>query len=338
MRIEREDDMSATDPGVAPEMPAEPLEAAEEHVTRRVPVVDPAATAGDIRALLAAHPFDSVAAVAVVEGERLAGLVTIDVLVRARSDAPAATIMDRDPPRIAPGVNREAVAWAAVQRGEDTLAVVDAGGRFLGLVPPHELLRLLLAEHDEDMARLGGFLAGVSIARHASEEPVIRRFWHRLPWLVVGLAGAVAAAQIVGAFEQQLRETVAIAFFIPGIVYMADAVGTQTETIVVRGLSVGVPVGRVLRRELLTGLLVGATIAAIFLLVGALTWGGEIALAVSLALFASCSVATMVAMSLPSLIDRAGLDPAFGSGPLSTVVQDLLSIVIYFAIALALID
>jgi len=329
--------VSATDPGVRPDIPTEPL-AAEDHVTRRVPVVDPATTAGDIRALLAGQPFDSVAAVAVVEGERLAGLVPIDVIVRAPADARAATIMDREPPRIAPGVNREAVAWAAVQRGEDTLAVVDARGRFMGLVPPHELLRMLLAEHDEDMARLGGFLAGVSIARHASEEPVLRRYWHRLPWLVVGLIGAIAAAQIVGAFEQQLRETVAIAFFIPSIVYMADAVGTQTETIVVRGLSVGIPVGRVLRRELLTGFLVGATIAVVFLPVGALAWGGEIAVAVSLALFASCSIATMVAMSLPSLIARAGLDPAFGSGPLSTVVQDLLSIVIYFGITLTIID
>jgi magnesium transporter len=319
-------------------MPTESLEDVGEHVIRRVPVVGPGMTAGDIRALLAEHPFDSVAAVAVVEGERLAGLVPIDVVVRAPADAPASTIMDQEPPRLVPGVNREAVAWAAIQRGEDTLAVVDAAGRFLGLVPPHELLRLLLAEHDEDMARLGGFLAGVSIARHASEEPVLRRFWHRIPWLIVGLVGAVAAAQIVGAFEDELRKTVAIAFFIPSIVYMADAVGTQTETIVVRGLSVGVPVGRVLRRELLTGVLVGATIAAIFLPLGALIWGGEIALAVSLALFASCSVATMVAMSLPSLIDRAGLDPAFGSGPLSTVVQDLLSILIYFAIALTLIN
>lgn len=314
-----------------------PLGEAEEHVTRRVPVVAPSTTAGDMRALLGGASFDTVAAVAVVEDERLVGLVPIDVVVRAPAEAVAAALMDREPPRMAPGQSREAVTWEAVQRGEDTLAVVDERGRFRGLVPPHELLRLLLAEHDEDMARLGGFLAGVSMARHASEEPVFRRLWHRLPWLVVGLLGAVAAAQIVGAFEDRLRETVAIAFFIPGIVYMADAVGTQTETLVVRGLSVGIPVGRVLRRELVTGFLVGIAIALVFLPIGVFAWDATIAVAVSLSLFASCSIATLVAMSLPSLIDRVGLDPAFGSGPLSTVVQDLLSILIYFGITFWLI-
>lgn len=79
------------------------------------------------------------------------------------------------------------------------------------------------------------------------------------------------------------------------------------------------------------------TIALVFLPIGAYAWGGTIAVAVSLSLFASCSIATLVAMSLPSLIDRVGLDPAFGSGPLSTVVQDLLSILIYFGITFWLI-
>jgi len=76
-------------------------------------------------------------------------------------------------------------------------------------------------------------------------EPVERRFQHRLPWLLVGLAGALLAADFVGRFEGHLQETVMLAFFIPGIVYLADAVGTQTETIVVRGLSVGVTMQRV---------------------------------------------------------------------------------------------
>jgi magnesium transporter len=61
-----------------------------------------------------------------------------------------------------------------------------------------------------------------------------------LPWLFLGLLGAIIAADIVGAFERRLEEHVLLAFFIPGIVYLADAVGTQTEALVIRGLSVGV--------------------------------------------------------------------------------------------------
>jgi magnesium transporter len=120
----------------------------------------------------------------------------------------------------------------------------------------------------------------------------------------------------VGAFEHQLDENVLLAFFVPGIVYMADAVGTQTEALVIRGLSVGVPVGRIIGRELLTGLLVGVLLAAAFLPVGLVLWDeDDVIVAVAIALLAACSTATVVAMALPWVLSRLGRDPAFGSGP-----------------------
>ena len=85
---------------------------------------------------------------------------------------------------------------------------------------------------------------------------------------------------------------------------------------------------------LVTGVLIGVVIGVVFLPLAWVAWGsGPVAVAVSLALFASCAVATLVAMGLPFLLQRLGRDPAFGSGPLATVVQDLLSLAIYFAVA-----
>jgi hypothetical protein len=153
--------------------------------------------------------------------------------------------MDPNPPVVSPGIDQERAAWHAVQSGEATLAVVDEGGAFLGFIPPSKMLKVLLWEHDEDMARLGGFVRDAEATRTASEEPVLRRYWHRLPWLLLGLVGAFVAAGLMGAFEQELEANVLLAFFIPGIVYMADAVGTQTETLIIRGLSVGVTVRQV---------------------------------------------------------------------------------------------
>jgi magnesium transporter len=119
---------------------------------------------------------------------------------------------------------------------------------------------------------------------------------------------------------------------------MADAVGTQTETLIIRGLSVGVGIGRVARREIITGLLVGLLLAVLVLPVILVIWGNpEVAVSVALALLAACSIATVIAMALPWVFNRLGKDPAFGSGPLATVVQDLLSIVVYLMIAKALI-
>jgi magnesium transporter len=155
-----------------------------------------------------------------------------------------------------------------------------------------------------------------------------------MPWLLLGLAGALIAAAIVGSFEEEIRSQVLLASFLPGVVYLADAVGTQTEAIVIRGLSAGVRVPQIAVREMLSGVLVGLAIAAAFVPLAWLIWGdGEVAVGVGLGLLAACSIATVVAMELPWLFQRLGVDPAFGSGPLATVIQDLLSILVYFLIA-----
>jgi magnesium transporter len=315
------------------------LETASQHMSSRVPVAAPATLAREIRESLVGQSFDTVAAVAVCADGLLLGVIRNEDLIVARDDARASELMDDSPPVVVPGADQEAAAWKAAQHGEAILAVVDDTGRFRGFVPPHRLLAILLHEHDEDMARFGGYLHDASAARTASLESLSRRYKHRLPWLLIGLAGAFLSAGIVGSFEKQLEANVVIAFFIPGIVYMADAVGTQTETLMVRGLSVGVSIRDVLQRELLTGLFVGITLSLLFIPVALWRWrDSELAIAIALALLAACSIATLVALILPWAFHRLGRDPAFGSGPLATVVQDLLSMLIYFAIVLLITD
>jgi magnesium transporter len=301
--------------------------------------VNAGATVAEIWVVLQARRFASVADVAVCDSGRLLGLIRIEDVLAAPGDATAERLMDKDPPVVHPDEDQEVAAWKAVRHRGGSLAVVDENGVFVGLIPPPALVGISLQEHDEDLARLGGYLRGTSAARSASEEPILRRFWHKVPWLAVGLFGALIAADIVGAFEGRLRQNVLLAFFIPSIVYLADAVGTQTETVVVRGLSVGVGVRRFALRELVTGVLVGATVAAAFFPIVLWRWGdSEVALAVSVSLLAACSIATTVAMALPALIQAMGKDPAFGSGPLATVIQDLLSIVIYLSVSSLLVN
>jgi magnesium transporter len=310
------------------------FESAAQHVSTGVPVAAPTHRAGELRLELVGRRYECASHVVVCEGERFLGIVRIEDLLCARANAALADLMDRDAPVVAPGVDQEVAAWHAVRHGESALSVVDADGRFMGVIPPHRLLAVLLSEHEEDLSRLGGFLKSTAVARTTSEEPVERRFRHRLPWLLLGLGGALLAARFVGWFETQLQERVMLAFFVPGIVYLADAVGTQTETVVVRGLSVGVSIRQMVGRELLAGLVIGLSMA---LVGGPLVWWGwgqpDIAWCVGLSMFAACSTATLAAMALPWMFDSIGLDPAFGSGPLATVVQDLASILIYFAVA-----
>lgn len=321
-------------PEPAPDLRPTLLGTARQHATDRVPR---AARSDSVEAVLTAlrgRQFDAASVVAVVEQERLEGLVTIERLLAAPPGATVAAVMDPDPPVVTSVTDQEHAAWAAFQHGEPGLAVVDEDARFVGLISPQQLLGVLLSEHDEDVARVGGFLATSAEARAASTAPVRQRLAVRLPWLVVGFAGAVLSALLVGLFETQLEREVLIAFFVPGVVYLADAVGTQTEALIVRGLSLGVDVRRTAWLELVTGLLVGAFLGAIALPAVYLLWGDlPVACTVAVALFAASSFATVIATALPALIHRAGKDPAYGAGPLSTVIQDLLSLVVYFLAA-----
>ena len=308
---------------------------AGEHATRDVPTARPEQTVGEVHLALMGKEFDFADDLAVLEHESLVGLVPLERLFASESDTRVQEVMDPDVRTVSPETDQEALAWQMVQSGASSVGVVDSAGKFLGLVAPHRMLVVLLREHDEDAARLAGYLASTQRARQASEERVGRRLWHRLPWLLVGLAGALASAALIGAFERQLDDNVLLAFFIPGVVYMSAAIGIQTQTVLIRGFSVGIPVRRVLRGELISGVLLSAVIAAAFFPVALIGWSNDgVALGVALALFASGLASTLVAIALPWGFQRAGADPAFGAGPLATLIQDLLTIAIYFAVAL----
>jgi magnesium transporter len=321
--------------------PAPPVEwrsaSAGELSVTDVPRAAPGSTAGEVRDSLAGARFASAAEIAVVEDGRLIGLVSIERLLAA-ADMERIDTLAEEAATVTPETDLEVATRQAARAGRRSVAVVEADGGFRGIVPAERLLAVLELEHEEDLARLGGFRAGATMARTAAEEAVPRRLWHRLPWLVIGLLGAMASAVIVGGFEDKLREEILLALFVPAVVYMADAVGTQTEAVVIRGMSVGVSLRGIVVRELTTGLIVGVVIGAAFFPFAFVVWGDEaVAATVAVALVVSCSVATVVAMALPYAIARFGGDPAFGAGPLATVVQDLLSILAYFTIALILI-
>jgi magnesium transporter len=271
----------------------------------------------------------------------LPGVTAIEDLAvpveRLLEAGPSTWLVDPAPCSVAPGTPAEHAAHLAARAGARSLWVTGDAGQVLGIVPPERLAEVLVHEHDEDLARMGGYRSAGAEARSAAREPIPARLRHRLPWLLVGLAGAMASAVLVASFEEQLREVVLLSFFVPAVVYVADSVGTQTETLLIRAMATGVSVREVFARELLTGVTLGSLIGALFFPFAALAWGDAgVALGVALALLASCSIATAVAMLLPAAFKRLGADPAFGSGPLATVIQDLLSIAIYFAIAVPL--
>ena len=149
-----------------PAMPEDgELGIARAHATKVVPLARSDQSVGEVLATLPGRRFESADDIVVLEGSSLKGLVPIATLLAAAPQARIAGVMNADPPVVAPGADQEAVAWEMVRRGESSVAVVDAVGNFEGLVPPQRMVAVVMAEHDEDVARLAGYLASTQRLR-----------------------------------------------------------------------------------------------------------------------------------------------------------------------------
>jgi magnesium transporter len=298
-----------------------------------VPTASPHDTVESALGALGRHGFDAVDAVYLVDHDRrLVGLVPLAALCGAAPDKRLRELAHMPVAAVLPETDQEHVASRAIAHGLAAMPVVDRAHRLLGVVPAQALLEVLRHEHVEDLHRLAGIRRETVRARTAIEAPPLRRVRDRLPWLLVGLAGSAVATMTMAQFEAALGRQLAIAFFVPALVYLADAIGTQTEAIVVRGLSLShASLGHLLGGELRTGLLLGATLGGLAFLGTWLVFGDvQLAAAVAAGLIGAAAVATTIGLVFPWALARLGRDPAYGSGPLATIIQDVLTLVIYF--------
>jgi magnesium transporter len=316
------------------------LETAAQHAVTRVPTAHVSETVRDVLARLAGNVYDYAGSVYVLDDDaRLLGMAHMARLLAAQPGQTILEVARTNFPEVFPDTDQEQVASLAISQGLTAVPVVDRERRLLGVVPPDAMFQVLRHEHVEDLHRLAGIRRETTRARDAMEAPPMRRTRDRLPWLLVGLGGSMIATLVMSSFEAALQSRLAIAFFVPAIVYLADAIGTQTEAIAVRGLSLSnAPIRNLIGGELRTGLLIGLSLGVLTI---PFTWGifgdPQLAIAVALSLVAAGSAATTIGLAFPWLLARMGKDPAFGSGPIATIVQDVLSLLIYFSIATLLV-
>jgi magnesium transporter len=307
---------------------------AADLMTAAVPQAHPNASVADTMEALRSRSWDEVGHVYLLdERSQLVGQVPIERLLAAALDTRLDSVRGNPPLIVRADDNAETVALLAVEQHDADVAVLDTPGRFMGAIPIGRLLALLHEEHVDDILRMGGLAAFHPAPPEMGGIAQIVRA--RVPWLLIGLVGGFLAGGIASLFETSLKDNITLAFFLPLVVYMADAVGTQTETILVRALAYGrVSLGAQLLREGTVGLLIGGIVG---LSAGAclLAWGGarSVALTLAVTLTLTAMIATFVASLLPIGLSRMGVDPALASGPVATVVQDILSVAVYLGIA-----
>lgn len=310
---------------------------AAELMTVDIPRSEGQQTVGDMVATLRRRAWEEVGHVYLVDEQAaLVGQVPIERLLQAKENTSMAELKGLPPIEVLPGDEAETVALRAVERHDADVAVIDGRRRLLGAIPIGRLLALLHEEHVDNFLRMGGISR---VDRQSSTgQQTLTAVRARVPWLLVGLAGGFVAGGVASAFEMSLKREVALAYFLPLVVYMADAVGTQTETVLVRRLAYGeVTVWSQLTREALIGACIGG-IVAVLAAGGLWLWDGHsaMALVVGASLGVTAIAATVLASMLPLGLARLGADPALASGPVATVVQDILSVGIYLMIASAL--
>jgi magnesium transporter len=310
-------------------------ESADRYLVDRVATTARQDTVEAVLNKLPGKTFDSIDAIYILdETGHLEGVVRLGDLFSFPSTATMGEIMTRQFPVAHTTDDREHVAGLSVRSKLAAIPVVDRDDRFLGVVPAEEIVAILRHEHIEDLHRLAGIQRETDRSLHALEDPPVRRARARLPWLLVGLAGSIVATFVMTQFEQILSSQVKVSFFVPGIIYLADAIGTQTEAIAVRGLSFNHnSLKQLLAGELVTGMLIGLCLGILSFPLVLLGFGDfRLAWAVALAILTAGTMATSVGLFFPWCLHQIGQDPAFGSGPVATIIQDVVSLLVYFVI------
>ncbi len=316
-----------------------PSDSASKIMAHNVPIVLDTATVAEIEQLLLreAKNLETINYIYIVDSKnRLVGVISIKEVFGLPKTTSVAQVMKRELVKVRPHTDQERVAMLAIKHSLKAIPVVDAEGKFLGAVPSDVILYVLHQEHIEDILHSIGIHAIGDPSKDLTTSSAIFHFKKRLPWLMVGTLGGFGAAILVGSFESLLEELLLLAAFIPALVYMADAVGVQTQMIFIRSLILdqSLDFKKYLQREIIVGVLLAVVLAA---MIGVLSfiWHGLpiLSLILSLSFFLAIIFAVVVAVLLPWAFYKFHQDPAIASGPLATITRDILSIIIYFLTA-----
>lgn len=263
----------------------------------------------------------------------LIGVLPLKRLLIHDPEVHLAAIMVDDPVRFRPGNDASDAAQAFERYDLISAPVVNDDDRLIGRLTVDVVMDYIRAETEADMLSLAGL---------REEEDLFTTVWkaakNRWMWLAINLCTALIASRVVGAFEGSIEKLAALAALMPIVAGLGGNTGNQTGTLVVRGLALGLITRdnaiRLLVKELgislLNGTVWGGVMGVVtYLLYGNLGLGAVMALAMLLNL----TVAAMAGFFAPTLIDRLGRDPAFGTAVLITFITDSMGFFIFLGLA-----
>ena len=314
-------------------------ENAASHMVSRIPLALVNTPIDEVMRSLSGHQFECADTIFVIDSDqRLEGIVRLNDLFKGGGHL-IGEIMEPKHDAVQLNDDQEQIAILAMKLNMIAVPVVDDQCRLVGAVPPEALFKILRDEHMEDLQHISGIMPHKQGLETALVQPLFQRFRRRIPWLVFGLFASSLITLVMTSFEETLSTNVAVAFFMPAIVYIAGAIGSQAVSVAVRGLANDVvSIGRLMSGELVIGSGIGLTLGIIASISVYMVFNNAtLALAVGLSVLGGGVVSAVVGFGLPWTFQHFGLDPALGSGPICTIVQDVAALSLYFVMVSALI-
>jgi len=282
------------------------------------------------------------------EQQKLLGVISLRELFASNGERRVRDAMQTDLVTLQENVDQETVGRVFAETDLVAIPVVDAEGRMKGVVTVDDIVDVVQEEATEDIQKFGGMAA--------LQEPYLATGFldmvkKRGFWLAALFLGEMLTANAMHRFEGDIAKAVVLALFVPLIISSGGNSGSQASTLVIRAMALGEvelrDVGRVLKRELAAGAVMGAALGAIgFLRVVAWeqfwpSYGPHyvgIALTVAISLVSVVLLGTVTGSLLPFLLRRVGLDPASSSAPFVATIVDVAGLIIYFSIASAVLS
>ncbi len=266
----------------------------------------------------------------------LVGIASLRALATISPETHLKDIMVRQIHFVRPETDQEQVAQIVSQYNYLAVPVLDKKNHLLGIVTVDDIVDVIREEATEDILKMAG--AG------KDREILLKSSWEnakaRIPWLFASWIGGIVAATIISSFEIMLNNVIALAAFIPVIIGMGGNIGTQSSTIIVRGMATGrIEFGnelKILIKEIQVGLILGCiygVMLGVFTKYKFITADPYLGIVVGLSICCSMIIAAAVGSFTPLILRKLDIDPAIATGPFVTTSVDILGVFLYFVIA-----
>lgn len=263
---------------------------------------------------------------------KLLGAVDLDQILRTKRAVKIEEVMHETRHAIPATMDQEEAAREFEQYDLLSAAVVDENERLVGVLTIDDVVDVIQQEAEEDLLRMGG------VGDEELSDTVRATSRSRVPWLLVNLGTAFISASVISQFGATIEEMVALAALMPIVASLGGNAGTQTMTVTVRALATRdldiYNAGRVIRREVMVGLLNGAIIATILGLVAGLWFHNpDLGFVIAAAMVLNMLAAALGGILIPLLLDKFGADPAISSSIFTTMITDVIGFLAFLSLA-----